>query len=236
MHFRGLFVILSAAGASLAASLPRGNFPPVNVAKSIDAASYNGTVVSADLSSPGVNIFLDNSISSLPHQFFMISHINQPNPCPNRAIWSSGGKIAFHEAQRAFYEYLEAHRSQIDHFTVPKTVVPRKKIPAWRPNQPTDTWSTIHGSAPPCDALQKRDAGNVYLCTAANWEQYCVYITDAGPGEDIDCTGSEVGPIRAPGISDLSQPINLGEGGGGALLQRRSVVLCVLVLILAELK
>ncbi|KAJ7460241.1 hypothetical protein FB451DRAFT_1181912 [Mycena latifolia] len=133
MHFRGLFVILSAAAASLAASLPRGNFPPVNVAKIIDAASYNGTVVAADL-------FLTR-----------------------------------------------------------------------------------------------------YLCTAANWEQYCVYITDAGPGEcvnlagdlndlvssfgpdpnqlcymfrDFDCTGSEVGPIRAPGISDLSQPINLGEGGG----------------------
>ncbi|KAJ7463573.1 hypothetical protein FB451DRAFT_1180062 [Mycena latifolia] len=146
MHFRGLFGILSAAGASLAASLPRGSFPPVNVAKIIDAASYNGTVVSADLPSPGRR-----------------------------------------------------------------------------------------------DALQKRDAGNVYLCTAANWEQYCVYITDAGPGEcvnlagdlndlvssfgpdpnqfcnmfrDFDCTGSEVGPIRAPGISDLSQPINLGEGGG----------------------
>ncbi|KAJ7824250.1 hypothetical protein B0H14DRAFT_2597379 [Mycena olivaceomarginata] len=39
------------------------------------------------------------------------------------------------------------------------------------------------------DALQKRDAGNVYLCTAANWEQYCVYITDAGPGECVNLAG-----------------------------------------------
>ncbi|KAJ6592244.1 hypothetical protein DFH09DRAFT_1136956 [Mycena vulgaris] len=36
------------------------------------------------------------------------------------------------------------------------------------------------------DAFQKRDAGNVFLCTAANWEQYCVYITDAGNGECVN--------------------------------------------------
>jgi hypothetical protein len=36
------------------------------------------------------------------------------------------------------------------------------------------------------DALQKRDAGNVYLCTDANWQGYCVYITDAGSGECVN--------------------------------------------------
>ncbi|KAJ6538096.1 hypothetical protein B0H19DRAFT_1270461 [Mycena capillaripes] len=92
------------------------------------------------------------------------------------------------------------------------------------------------------DTLTKRDAGNVYLCTAANFEQYCVYITDAGPGECVNLAGDlndlvssfgpdpnqycyvyrnancdrnsdQVGPIQAPGIADLSQHINLGEGG-----------------------
>jgi hypothetical protein len=26
----------------------------------------------------------------------------------------------------------------------------------------------------------------VYLCVAANWQEYCVYITDAGPGECVN--------------------------------------------------
>ncbi|KAJ7811977.1 hypothetical protein B0H13DRAFT_2383527 [Mycena leptocephala] len=93
------------------------------------------------------------------------------------------------------------------------------------------------------DGLQKRDAGNVYLCVAANWQEYCVYITDAGPGEcvnladdlndqvssfgpdpnqycyafrnyDCDIINDGIGPIRSPGLSDLSQPISFGEGGG----------------------
>ncbi|KAJ7839948.1 hypothetical protein B0H14DRAFT_2587696 [Mycena olivaceomarginata] len=92
------------------------------------------------------------------------------------------------------------------------------------------------------DTLQKRDAGNVYLCTAANWKQYCVYITNAGPNECVnlvsdlndlvssfgpdpnqsctmfaaaDCNPSvalAVGPIVSPGVSDLSQPFNIGQG------------------------
>jgi hypothetical protein len=39
-----------------------------------------------------------------------------------------------------------------------------------------------------------------YLCTAANWQLYCVYITDAGPGECVELAGdldnqvSSVGP------------------------------------------
>ncbi|KAJ7314432.1 hypothetical protein DFH08DRAFT_1041590 [Mycena albidolilacea] len=91
--------------------------------------------------------------------------------------------------------------------------------------------------------LQKRDAGNVYLCTAANWQLYCVYITDAGPGECVELAGdldnqvSSVGPdpnqtcafynqhgcvnredaifVRSPGYADLSKPLSTGEGGGG---------------------
>ncbi|KAJ7631292.1 hypothetical protein DFH06DRAFT_1140545 [Mycena polygramma] len=94
------------------------------------------------------------------------------------------------------------------------------------------------------DELQKRDAGNVYLCTAANWGLYCVYITDAGPGEcvnlgpdlndqvssfgpdpnqscyvfagfDCDALSGRVGPIRSPGVADLSKSVNTGEEGGG---------------------
>ncbi|KAF7356199.1 hypothetical protein MVEN_00951300 [Mycena venus] len=89
--------------------------------------------------------------------------------------------------------------------------------------------------------LQKRDAGNVYLCTAANWQLYCVYITDAGPDDcidlasDLDDQVSSVGPdpnqlctfyvehgcnflsdrfgVRSPGIADLSVGIQVGEGG-----------------------
>ncbi|KAF7356200.1 hypothetical protein MVEN_00951400 [Mycena venus] len=89
--------------------------------------------------------------------------------------------------------------------------------------------------------LQKRDAGNVYLCTDANWQGYCVYITDAGPDECVDLAGdlddlvSSVGPdpnqictfyiahncdflndqfsVRSPGYSDLSRGISVGEGG-----------------------
>ncbi|KAJ7314431.1 hypothetical protein DFH08DRAFT_821448 [Mycena albidolilacea] len=92
--------------------------------------------------------------------------------------------------------------------------------------------------------LQARDAGNVYLCTAANWQQYCVYITDAGPGEcvnlaadlndqvssfgpdpnqqcyvfagfDCDPLSGRIGPISAPGVADLSKSFNTGEEGGG---------------------
>ncbi|KAJ7325882.1 hypothetical protein DFH08DRAFT_816957 [Mycena albidolilacea] len=100
------------------------------------------------------------------------------------------------------------------------------------------------------NTLQKRDAGNVSLCTAANWKQYCVYITNAGPndcvnlasdlndlvssfgpdpnqsctmfadsrqnfGSAADCNPSvalAVGPIVSPGVSDLSQPFNIGQG------------------------
>ncbi|KAJ7315238.1 hypothetical protein DFH08DRAFT_972262 [Mycena albidolilacea] len=79
------------------------------------------------------------------------------------------------------------------------------------------------------DGVQKRDAGNVYLCVAANWQEYCVYITDAGPGDfgpdpnqycyafrnyDCDIIDDGIGPIRSPGLSDLSKPISFGEGGG----------------------
>ncbi|KAJ6625213.1 hypothetical protein B0H10DRAFT_2212216 [Mycena sp. CBHHK59/15] len=83
-----------------------------------------------------------------------------------------------------------------------------------------------------------------YLCTDANWGGYCVYITDAGPGEcvnlasdlndlvssfgpdanqacyifaDWDCNAlsGRVGPIYAPGVADMSKSINTGEEGGG---------------------
>ncbi|KAF7334938.1 hypothetical protein MVEN_02243500 [Mycena venus] len=94
----------------------------------------------------------------------------------------------------------------------------------------------------PHGALRKRDAGNVFLCVAANWQSYCVYITDAGPNECVnlasdlndqvssfgpdpnqsctmfaaaDCNpsfGTAVGPIVAPGIADLSRPFNIGQG------------------------
>ncbi|KAJ7460242.1 hypothetical protein FB451DRAFT_1181914 [Mycena latifolia] len=87
--------------------------------------------------------------------------------------------------------------------------------------------------------LQKRDAGNVYMCTAANWQQYCVYITDASPGECVnlaadlndlvssfgpdpnqecymysgfDCSETFAGPIVAPGFSGLSQPLVFTNG------------------------
>ncbi|KAF7356187.1 hypothetical protein MVEN_00950000 [Mycena venus] len=92
--------------------------------------------------------------------------------------------------------------------------------------------------------LEKRDAGNVFMCTAANWGEYCVYITDAGSGEcvnlaadlndqvssfgpdpnqscyvfagfDCDALSGRVGPIRSPGVADLSKPVNTGEEGGG---------------------
>ncbi|KAJ7799877.1 hypothetical protein B0H14DRAFT_3491177 [Mycena olivaceomarginata] len=94
--------------------------------------------------------------------------------------------------------------------------------------------------------LQKRDAGNVYMCTAAYWQEYCVYITDAGPGEcvnlagdlnnlvssigpdpnqecylydEFDCNnlGQRLAPVRAPGYADLSQSIWLGGEGSGIL-------------------
>ncbi|KAJ7631293.1 hypothetical protein DFH06DRAFT_701513 [Mycena polygramma] len=93
------------------------------------------------------------------------------------------------------------------------------------------------------DVPKKRDAGNVYMCTAANWQLYCVYITDAGPGEcvnlgpdlndqvssigpdpnqdcylwdDFDCNflSARLAPVRAPGYADLSQGIFLGGEGG----------------------
>ncbi|KAJ7463546.1 hypothetical protein FB451DRAFT_1403565 [Mycena latifolia] len=75
--------------------------------------------------------------------------------------------------------------------------------------------AVANGTAPPAEIpasvrhhdLQKRDAGNVYMCTAANWQQYCVYITDAGPGYGFDCSETFAGPIVAPGFSDLSQPL-----------------------------
>jgi hypothetical protein len=53
-----LFVTLSLALGTLAASVSRGTFPPAHVDKTIDAASYkaaaNGTTI-ADLPSVGVN-------------------------------------------------------------------------------------------------------------------------------------------------------------------------------------
>jgi hypothetical protein len=39
-----------------------------------------------------------------------------------------------------------------------------------------------------------------YMCTAAYWQEYCVYITDAGPGECVNLAGdlnnlvSSIGP------------------------------------------
>ncbi|KAJ6592245.1 hypothetical protein DFH09DRAFT_1358006 [Mycena vulgaris] len=48
-----------------------------------------------------------------------------------------------------------------------------------------------------------RDARNVYLCNAANWEQYCVYITNASDGEcvnlasDLNDLVSSFGPVCA---------------------------------------
>ncbi|KAJ6582100.1 hypothetical protein B0H19DRAFT_1370243 [Mycena capillaripes] len=104
------------------------------------------------------------------------------------------------------------------------------------------------------DVLQKRDAGNVYFCTAANWQLYCVYITDAGPdecvnlGPDLNDQVSSVGPdpnqyctlfdgsncdfitsqlyVRSPGYADLSQSIYNGEGGGLIFNDRASSYKC----------
>ncbi|KAJ6569893.1 hypothetical protein B0H10DRAFT_2238148 [Mycena sp. CBHHK59/15] len=95
------------------------------------------------------------------------------------------------------------------------------------------TLSLADLSGKPHGAHQKRDAGNVFLCVAANWQQYCVYITNAGPNEcvnlasDLDqirtsrapclpnCSpslGIAVGPILSPGVADLSQLFNIGHG------------------------
>ncbi|KAJ7440533.1 hypothetical protein FB451DRAFT_1191541 [Mycena latifolia] len=166
MYFN-LYVTLSMAVATLAASISRGTFPPAHIDKVIDAAAYKATTNgTADL--PGVGVI--NSAATYSHR--LMSQI-----------------------------YSAVMRS--------KSAMPE-----------------------------------TYLCTAANWQQYCVYITDAGPGEcvnlagdlndlvssfgpdpnqqcwlykDFDCSApngfGRIGPVSSPGIADLSQNINFGEGG-----------------------
>ncbi|KAJ7238169.1 hypothetical protein C8J57DRAFT_1246589 [Mycena rebaudengoi] len=93
------------------------------------------------------------------------------------------------------------------------------------------------------DVASYKAAANGTISLANADQKYCVYITDAGPGEcvnladdlndqvssfgpdpnqycyafrnyDCDIINDGIGPIRSLGLSDPSQPISFGEGGG----------------------
>lgn len=57
-----------------------------------------------------------------------------------------------------------------------------------------------------------------FLCTAANWDQYCVYITDAGPGECVNL---------AADLNDLVS--SFGPDPGQDCFAYRLVVVIVIV-------
>ncbi|KAJ7488012.1 hypothetical protein FB451DRAFT_1167477 [Mycena latifolia] len=132
------------------------------------------------------------------NQFFMISHINQPNPCPNRAIWSSGGKIAFHEAQKP-----------------PKLWFPEKKFwPDGRTNRPTPGPPFTDRHPLVCDgALAKITREGVSLeanfqSRKGTWGGGKRKIRSLGPGFQL--TGRNDHPVRACGCTTpLSRPARI---------------------------